>query len=66
MMLALKLLGRGDLEIGHLNNLRMVRERSPKSRWWGAASRTLLPGEAFLEPLPKDFCDQVRPLATRA
>lgn len=66
MMLALRPLGRGDLETWHLNTLLMVPERSPKSRWWGAASRTLLPGETFLEPLPKDFCDQVRPLATRA
>lgn len=65
MMLPLRLLGRGDLETGHLNTLRMVLERSPKSRWWGAAFRTLLPGEAFLQPLPKDFCDQVRPLTTR-
>lgn len=64
MMLALRLLGSGDSEPGHLNTLRMELERSPKSRWRGAAS--LLLGEALLRPLSKDFCDQVRPLTTRA
>lgn len=58
-MLVLRPLGRGDLEPGHLNTLRMDLERSPKSYWRGAASRTLLPGETLLGPLPKDFCHQL-------
>lgn len=32
MMLSLRPLGKGDLETGHLNTLRMELERSPKSR----------------------------------
>lgn len=66
MMLALRLLIRGDLEPGRLNALRMELECAPKSRWRGAASRTPLPGGALLRPLPKDFCHEFRPLATRA
>lgn len=55
MMLAPRLLGRGHSEPGHLNALRMEQDRSPKSRWQGAASRTLLPGEPCSGPSLKTF-----------
>lgn len=55
MMLALRPLGRGGLEPGHLNALRMELERSPESRWRGAASRTLLPGEPSAGPSLRTF-----------
>lgn len=55
MMLAPRLLGRGHSEPGHLNALRMELERSPKSPWRGAASRTLLSGEPCAGPSLKTF-----------
>lgn len=55
MMLALRPPGRGGLEPGHLNALRMELERSPESRWRGAASRTLLPGEPSAGPSLRTF-----------
>lgn len=55
VMLALRPPGRGGLEPGHLNALRMELERSPESRWRGAASRTLLPGEPSAGPSLRTF-----------